>query len=127
MKTFFCIAAGVLAAISFGSEARALTASQGLARPAVERAAKPVADTGQIRHRRRAGAFGNHCAYNCYAVPRSCAGCCLGRYGYRRYAYDEDLPTRYRWDWEASPIDNATGMVYGFAGVPVTRVFERVY
>ncbi len=127
MKTFFCIAAGVLAAISFGSEANALTASQGLARPAVERATKPATDVIQIRHRRRGGTFSNWCAYNCYAVPRSCAGCCMGRYGYSRYAYDEDLIAPQRWDYEASPIDNADAFVYRFTGEPAMRIFERVY
>ncbi len=126
MKTFYCIAAGFLAAISLGSEVRALTASQGLARPAMERAAKPATEVIQIGGRSHGGTFGNWCAYNCYAVPRCSQGRCYGL-GHSRYAYDEDLPFPYRWDREASPIDNADAPLYRFTGEPVMRMFERAY
>jgi hypothetical protein len=126
MRTFYCIATGFLAAVSFGSGACALTVSQGLAAPAVERAAKPATGVIQIRNRRRAGAIGNWCAYNCYAVPRCGHGHCYG-YGHARYPYDEDLPFPYRWDHEASPTDNADAIFYRFTGEPAMRIFERVY
>ncbi len=126
MKTFICIAAGLLAALSFGDEARALTASPDWARPATQ-AARQASDSIQIRHRRRSGLFGNWCAYNCYAVPRCYNGRCLGSYGHSHYAYDEDLPFRLRLDWDASPVDNAGAFLYPFAGQPVMRAFERIY
>ncbi len=129
MKTFICIAAGLLAAAFLGGEARALTSSQAVARPAVERAANAAPEPVKVRHRRHSGLFSNYCAYNCYRVPR-CHGCPLGKYGYSRFAYDEDVPFRcrpYRWDWEANPIDNADAFVYRYTGQPVMRAFERIY
>jgi hypothetical protein len=127
MKTFICIAAALLTAAFFGDEARALTSSQAWAKPAAQQAAKPASETVKIRHRRRSGAFGNWCAYNCYAVPRWRNRRCLGRYGYSHYAYDEDLPFRYRWDRDASPIDNVDAFAYRFTGQPFMGAFERVY
>ncbi len=81
------------------------------------------------RHRHRSDAFSHWCAYNCYAVPRCCNGC-LGRYGYSRYAYDEDVPfhhRRYYWDWEATPFDNASAFLYRRTGPIDMRAFERIY
>lgn len=127
MRTIFCIAASFLAAVSFGTGARALTVAQGLAQPALKRAAKPSSGAIQTRHRRNGGTFSNWCDYNCYAVPRSYACRRLGQYGHSRYAYDEDLPARYRWDHEASPTDNADAFLYRFTGEPAMRFFERIY
>ncbi len=89
----------------------------------------PAPEPVKVRHRRHSGLFSNYCAYNCYHVPR-CHGCSLGKYGYSRFAYDEDVPFRcrpYRWDWEANPIDNADAFVYRYTGQPVMRAFERIY
>jgi len=126
MKTFICIAAGLLAAVFLADGARALTVSQAGATPAVGYAAKPVADTA-TRHRRGSGLFRNWCAYNCIAVPRCHDGRCLGEYGYSRYAYDEDLPAHYRPDWDASPTDNLGALVYPLTVQPITRAFEPIY
>ncbi len=72
------------------------------------------------------GKFSNWCSYNCYSVP-PCFNRCYGRYGYSRYAYDEDLPFRYSYDRDASPIDNAGAAVYPLIGEPVMRLPERIY
>jgi hypothetical protein len=125
MKTFICVAMALFAAAALGGEARALTASHVRgAKAAVHAAAKPVAD---VSRRGRGGMFSNWCAYNCYLVPRCYNGQCLGRYGYSRFPYDEDLPFPNRYDWDASPIDNADAYVYRFTGAPVIRAFERIY
>jgi hypothetical protein len=126
MKTFICIAAGLLAAVFFADGARAMTVSQAGAKPAVGYAAKPVADTA-TRHRRGSGLFRNWCAYNCTAVPRCHDGHCLGEYGYSRYAYDEDLPAHYRYDRDATPTDNLGALVYPLTVQPITRAFEPIY
>jgi len=126
MKTFICVAMALFWAAALGGEARAVTAAHiGGAKAAVHPAAKPAADA--VSRRRRGGLFGNWCAYNCYAVPRCYNGRCLGRYGYSRFAYDEDLPFAYRYDRDASPIDNADAFVYPLTGEPVIRAFERIY
>jgi hypothetical protein len=111
----FCVA-GV------GSEASAFSTSP-------VPVAQPAADSVKVRHRHRrnGGLFSNWCAYNCYSVPRGCYGGCLGRYGYSLYAYDEDLPFRYRFDRDASPIDNVDAFVYPYTGAPFIRAFERLY
>ncbi len=126
MKTFICIAAGLLAAAFFADGARALTVSGAGAKPAPGYAAKPVSDTA-TRHRRGSGLFRNWCAYNCIAVPRCPNGHCLGEHGYSSYAYDEDGPAHYRPDWDASPTDHVGAFVYPFTVQPVTRAFEPVY
>ena len=126
MKTFICIAAGLLAAVFLADGARALTVSQAGATPAVGYAAKPVADTA-TRHRRGSGLFRNWCAYNCIAVPRCHDGHCLGEYGYSRYAYDEDLPAHYRYDPDAIPTDNLGALVYPLTVQPITRALEPIY
>ena len=127
MRTCICIAAALLVATLFGDEARALTACQALAGPAAQVTAKPASDTLKVRHRRGSGTFSNWCAYNCYAVRHGDNGRRLGKYGYSHYAYDEDLPFRYRWDRDASPVDNIDAFIYPFTGEPVMRAFERVY
>ena len=115
MRTIVCIAAGFLATAGFGSATYAQSASQA--------SAKPAAKTAKVRHHLASGAFGNWCAYNCYAAPRRQPGL-----GMDHYAYDEDLPARhYGFDWEASPVDNVDAFVYGLTGARAMRLFERVY
>ena len=112
----------LFAAAILGGKAQALTLS-------AAHIAKPAAKIVMVRDhgRRHHGLFSNWCAYNCYAVPRCYHGGCLGRYGYSRFAYDEDLPLRYRFDRDASPVDNADAFVYRFTGEPIIRAFERLY
>lgn len=125
MKIFICVGMALFAAAALGGQAHALTASQVQgARAAVQPAAKPAADAAR---RRRRGLFSNWCAYNCYSVPRCYNGQCLGRYGYSRFPYDEDLPFPYSYDRDASPADNADAYVYRFTGQPLMRAFERIY
>jgi hypothetical protein len=122
MKMLICCAAALFTFVSLGSTARAL-------QPATAYAAKPAPEAVKVRShaRRRGGLFSNWCAYNCYAVPRCYRGGCLGIYGYSRYAYDEDLPFRYRYDRDALPTDNALGLAYPVTGEPYMRLFERIY
>ncbi len=77
-------------------------------------------------HRRHGGLFSNWCAYNCYAVP-PCSHGCYGAYGYSRVPYDEDLPFHYRWDRDASIIDNPLALIYPYTGAPIMRAGEAVY
>ena len=120
MKKLLCIAAASIAAAFFAGEANALPAS-------ALQFAKPAPAGAKVRHRRRGrSGFSNWCAYNCYAVP-PCSHRCYGRYGYSQFAYDEDLPFRYRYDRDASPIDNGDAFLYRFTGQPFIRAFERVY
>ncbi|MGO8954866.1 MAG: hypothetical protein ACLPWS_20000 [Rhodomicrobium sp.] len=123
MKSHICFAAALLAAAILGGEARALPAS-----PAEIAATAPaiVKVRYRSRHRRNGGLFSQWCAYNCYTVP-PCAHSCFGRYGYSHYAYDQDLPFRYRYDWDAIPTDNALGLAYPVTGEPVMRLFEHTY
>jgi hypothetical protein len=122
MRTLICSAAALFAFAALGSGAQALQVS-----PAY--AAKSGAEAVKVRYhaRRYGGLFSNWCAYNCYAVSRCHHGRCLGNYGYSRYAYDEDLPFRYRYDRDAIPTDNALGMAYPVTGEPFMRLFERTY
>lgn len=76
--------------------------------------------------RSRSTASRHLCAYNCYSVP-PCFNRTYGRYGYSRFAYDEDIPFRYSYDRDASPIDNAGAAVYPLIGEPFMRIPERVY
>jgi hypothetical protein len=121
MKKLVSSAAALFAFAALSSGAHALQASPG-------HGAKPAAQAVKVRHsRRHGGLFSNWCAYNCYAVSRCHHGRCLGKYGYSRYAYDEDLPFRYRWDRDAIPWDNALGLAYPVTGEPFMRAFERIY
>ncbi|MGO9546119.1 MAG: hypothetical protein ACLPPF_15165 [Rhodomicrobium sp.] len=122
MRTFIYIAAALLAVAILTSEASAMPAAH-------PQFTQPAAGAVMARYHRRhshSGLFRNWCAYNCYAVPR-CAHGCYGRYGYSRFAYDEDLPFRYRYDRDAIPTDNADAFLYRFTGEPFVRAFERVY
>jgi hypothetical protein len=135
MKTPIFYAAALFACAALGSGANAQSSPAESAKPAAETAqpakdtAQPAAETGRVRHhaRRHGGVFSNWCAYNCYAVSPCHHGACLGEYGYSRYAYDQDLPFRYRWDRDAIPTDNALGMAYPVTGEWFMRAFERSY
>jgi hypothetical protein len=142
-------AAALLACTALSSGAYAQSSPADTAKPATENAqpatdtakpaadsAKPATDTARpatepvrVRHhgRRRGGLFSNWCAYNCYAVSPCQQGGCFGEYGYSRYAYDQDIPFRYRWDRDAIPTDNALGMAYPVTGEWFMRAFERSY
>jgi hypothetical protein len=120
MKTLFhlCIAA-ILAALP-ASQASALT----VAKAEIAKGASPIV---KVRHRRGGGLFSNWCAYNCYRVSPCARGGCYGRYHYSQYRYDQDLPFCYRWDRDASPVDNVLGTVHTVTGEPFLRLFERTY
>jgi hypothetical protein len=117
MKIYAFLVAVLLGSAISGNEARAF--------PALT-AEAAIAPSGivKVRHRTR---HSNWCAYNCYYVPRSYRGQVLGRYGYSRYAYDEDIGFRYRWDRDARPPENVLSHVYPVTGEPVMRLFEREY
>jgi hypothetical protein len=120
MKTLLAFGAAALAASLYWGDAAAFSAP-GLA-------AAPTASGGvKVSHGRRGnGLFSNWCAYNCYRVsPCARRGGCYGRYHYSRYRYDEDLPFRYRWDRDASAIDNGLGLIYPVTGEWFMRAFER--
>lgn len=122
MKLLFWSAAAAIVCLLTGSGAVALSASQAQIRNASAAIVKI-----QHRHRRHAGApYRNWCAYNCYAVPPGTLPP-LGAYHYSQFAYDQDLPFRYRWDKDASPVDNVLGFAYPFTGEPFLRIPERVY
>ena len=115
------LCAAVVASIASVSEASALNAP---AAPAAV-ARNPIVKVSDIRRHSHGGIFSNWCAYNCYRVSPSAQPGTLGRYHYSQYAYDQDLPFHYRWDRDASPIDNVFGAAYPVAGEPVMRAFER--
>ena len=125
MKIMALFVAAFLSAALGGTEAQALPA-----KPAQIAKQKSVVKVNARvrRHRNRSGRalFRNWCAYNCYAVP-PCFNRCYGRYGYSRFAYDEDIPFRYSYDRDASPIDNGDAFVYRVTGEPFIRAFERIY
>ncbi len=118
MKALVSVCAAIVATIVLVNEAAALTA--------------PKAQVSGLRsgivkvshHRHGGGLFGNWCAYNCYRVSPY-ARAPLGRYGYSQYAYDQDLPFPYRWDRDASPIDNVLAVPQYYIGGPLLRAGER--
>ncbi len=120
MKAIVCLSAAAVAALLSWSEASALPA------PDLSRSA-PANALVKIYHGRRGhGLFSNWCAYNCYRVsPCARRGDCFGRYHYSHYRYDEDLPFPYRWDRDASAIDNVLGVIHPYTGDPFLRLFER--
>jgi hypothetical protein len=76
-------------------------------------------------HRHRHGdLFSNWCAYNCYRVSRY-ARPPLGRYGYSLVPYDQDLPFPYRFDPDASIVDNPLAVPQYYVGGPLLRAGER--
>jgi hypothetical protein len=127
MKTVICFAAGLLAAIYFGSGTPAFSANADWAK--VQQDAKTALKAQKQKHGRGhgSGAFSHWCAYNCHAVPRHGSRRALGRYGYSAYAYDEDLPFRHPFDCDASLTDNLAAVMHPLTGEPRIRLFERVY
>ncbi len=124
MKTLI-FSAALLAVAALAGEASAMTASQAQ----IADAAGAVSKVDYRKHRYRrygAPAYRSWCAYNCYAVSPRARGP-LGAYAYSQYRYDEDIPIRYRYDWDASPTDNALGLAYPVTGAPFLRIFERTY
>jgi hypothetical protein len=122
METLIRSTAVLFAFTAFGSGAHALQPSLAYAAKSSTEAVR-VSD---LTHRHR-GLFSNWCAYNCYAVSPCRHGDCLGRYGYSRYAYDEDLPFPYRYDRDAIPTDNWLALAYPVTGEPFMRLPERPY
>jgi hypothetical protein len=84
-----------------------------------------VSDMRRYRHR-GGGMFSQWCAYNCYSISPTHHGP-LGAYGYRFFAYDQDIPAYYRWDRDASAVDNVLGRLYPYTGEFTLRAFETVY
>lgn len=122
MKLLFLWAAATVACLFVGGNAFALPASQAQIRNASSLIVKV-----HYRHRRHVGApYRNWCAYNCTMVPPGTLPP-LGAYHYSQYPYDQDLPMRYRWDRDASPVDNALAFAYPVTGEPFMRIFERTY
>ncbi len=121
-RAHFILCAAAAAAMFAGSDASALTASK---------AQIAAGGNGVVKvyHRARSGhnLFGNWCAYNCYRVSPCAAGGCFGRYHYSAYAYDQDLPFYYRWDRDASAVDNVLGVAHSYTGGQFLRLFERRY
>ncbi len=118
MTSLRFLLAAALATLLSASEASAFTPDlRGVA----------VSGAVKVAHRRHGnGLFSNWCAYNCYRVsPCARRGGCYGRYHYSHYRYDEDLPFAYRWDRDASAIDNVLGVVHPYTGDPFLRLFER--
>jgi hypothetical protein len=124
MKITIAVVVSCASLFALGGSAGALTPSQAQvahARTSVLKA------SDMTRYRRRGGGmFAHWCAYNCYAISPHYHGP-LGAYGYRFLPYDQDIPTRYRWDHDASPVDNALGSIYPFTGEPGIRAFETIY
>ncbi|MGA7327937.1 MAG: hypothetical protein WBX25_26485 [Rhodomicrobium sp.] len=122
-KSFLCAAAVSFVATVFAADGNALPVHA----PRMARTAEAAIHVTDHRHRhhRGSGLFSNWCAYNCYAVPRHAHGC-FGKYGYSSFAYDQDIPFRYRWDWDASPLDNALASTFFSADRPMAP-FEHIY
>jgi hypothetical protein len=114
----------LLACTLLGGEAFALTASRAQI-PNAGTVAMKVRHHG-YRHHHYGAPYSNWCAYNCFAV-RPGTRPPLGAYHYSQYPYDQDIPAHYRWDWDASPIDNALASAYPVTGEPFMRLFERSY
>ncbi len=119
MKALVSFCAAIVATIVFVNEAAALNT------PKAQLSSSTSGIVQVSHHRRGGGLFSNWCAYNCYRVSPCARGTCLGRYHYSRYAYDEDLPFPYRWDRDASPIDNALAVPQYYIGTPLLRAGER--
>ncbi len=123
MKNLVCFAVVSFAATVFTAEANALPVHV----PGITETSEAAIQVAGHRHRhhRGSGLFSNWCAYNCYAVPRYAHGC-FGKYGYRSFAYDQDIPFRYRWDRDASPLDNALALTFYSNDTP-SAPFEHIY
>ena len=120
MKALSCFCAAIVAMIVSVSGASAFNAPKAQ----ITRISDGIVKVSHHRHSR--GLFGNWCAYNCYRVSRY-ARAPLGRYGYSQYAYDQDLPFRYSWDIDASPVDNVLSVPQYYIGGPILRAGERLW
>jgi hypothetical protein len=126
MRILLSFATALLAISVGGNNAFALSVSKAHVAYAADTAVK-VNGRSHRRHRYSGGApYANWCAYNCYAVRPGTVGP-LGAYHYSEYYYDQDLPFRYRWDWDASPSDNVLARIHPYTGEPFLRLLERPY
>jgi len=119
MKALSCLGAAIVATIVSVSGASAFNAPKAQ----ITLISNGIVKVSHHRHR-HGDLFSNWCAYNCYRVSRF-ARPPLGRYGYSQYAYDQDLPFPYRWDIDASPIDNGLSLPQYYIGGPLLRAGER--
>jgi hypothetical protein len=120
-------AVAIVSVVFFGTDSFALTALRETSSPKSPGAAVAVHHRGHhYRRSYRASLFRQWCAYNCYLV-RPGARPPLGAYGYSLYSYDQDIPFPYRYDGDASPLDNGLALTYPITGRPFMRVFERPY
>ena len=118
MKALSCFCAAIVAMIVSVSAASAFNAPKAQ----MTRISDGIVKVSH--HHRRGDLFSNWCAYNCYRVSRY-ARAPLGRYAYSQYAYDQDLPFPYRWDRDASPVDNALALPQYYIGTPLLSAGER--
>lgn len=124
MKKMIAVFVASVCLCAASASTHALTASQ--AQIAEARAAVVKASDIARYRRHGGGMFAHWCAYNCYAIGPFYRGP-LGVYGYRFVPYDQDIPAHYRWDHDASPVDNVLGRLYPLTGEPGMRAFETVY
>lgn len=122
MRVLLTTAALLAAFFTSGVEAFAFTPPKAQ----VSAGSKAVKVRWHHRGRHSGGRFAHWCAYNCYSVPPGTQPP-LGNYRYSQYRYDEDLPLRHRWDWDASPTDNVLAQIHPYTGDPFLRLFERTY
>ncbi len=120
MRALSYLCAAIVATVIPVSHASALNAP----RAQISGPGDAIVKVSHHHHRHGGGLFGNWCAYNCYRVSRF-ARPPLGRYGYSQYAYDQDLPFPYRWDRDASPVDNALALPQYYIGTPLLSAGER--
>ncbi len=118
MKALSFLCAAVVATIISVSGASAFNA------PAPKTQVTLISDIKAAHHHRRGDLFSNWCAYNCYRVSRY-ARPPLGRYGYSQIPYDQDLPFPYRFDPDASIVDNGLAFPQYYVGGPLLRAGER--
>jgi hypothetical protein len=120
MKALSCLCAAVVATIVSVSGASAHSA------PKMPKSRVTLISDikGSHHYHRHGDLFGNWCAYNCYRVSRY-ARPPLGRYGYSQLPYDQDLPFAYRFDRDASIVDNALALPQYYVGGPLLRAGER--
>ena len=119
MKALSCFCAAIVAMMLSVSGASAFSAPKAQ----ITLVSDGIVKVSHHRHR-RGDLFGNWCAYNCYRVSRY-ARPPLGRYGYSQIPYDQDLPFPYRWDIDASVVDNALAPPQYYVGGPLLRAGER--
>ncbi len=121
MKALSCFCAAAVATLFSVSGASAFNAPKAQ----VAGLSGAIVKVSHHRHHRHArGLFSNWCAYNCYLVSTR-ARPPLGRYGYSQIPYDQDLPFPYRFDPDASIVDNALALPQYYVGGPLLRAGER--